>query len=163
VNYGRLICITDAERAHERDRALLADGVRTLPAVPTPRLGHGTLMPGDAHAGYVFVQGQVQQAGTIRSLDSLADTDFMLVLRDTSLLPAARRAFEHTPNLRVMAFDGDTLRDRDGTFGTWFDEHECRAALVRPDLYLYGTARDQAGIEALATQLKRMLENTADV
>jgi 2-polyprenyl-6-methoxyphenol hydroxylase-like FAD-dependent oxidoreductase len=32
------------------------------------------------------------------------------------------------------------LLDSDGTYAAWFDAHDCEAAVVRPDWYLFGTA-----------------------
>ena len=53
--------------------------------------------------------------------------------------------------------DPGALEDIDGTYVTWFAAHACAAAIVRPDWYLYGTARDGRELSALLDQLGRSL------
>ncbi|WP_103356019.1 hypothetical protein [Amycolatopsis sp. CA-128772] len=50
--------------------------------------------------------------------------------------------------LCVIAEGGVT--DVDGVYPSWFSEHGCTTAVVRPDGYVFGTARD-------ATELTRVL------
>jgi 3-(3-hydroxy-phenyl)propionate hydroxylase len=39
----------------------------------------------------------------------------------------------------------------------WFERHTCRAAVVRPDHYVYGGAADAAALQALLAGLERRL------
>jgi 3-(3-hydroxy-phenyl)propionate hydroxylase len=44
--------------------------------------------------------------------------------------------------------------ERDGVLADWFAKHGCRAALVRPDHYVFGTAGDAAALDALLDELR---------
>ncbi|MEJ8815598.1 hypothetical protein WKW77_31355, partial [Variovorax ureilyticus] len=46
-----------------------------------------------------------------------------------------------------------SVRERDGVFGRWLHALGARAVIVRPDRYVFGIARDAAGLQALLVQL----------
>jgi len=43
----------------------------------------------------------------------------------------------------------------------WLARHDCHAALVRPDHYVFGVARDAAGLDALLGQWRRHMGRVA--
>jgi 3-(3-hydroxy-phenyl)propionate hydroxylase len=45
----------------------------------------------------------------------------------------------------------------DGVLAGWFQRNECRAAIVRPDHYVYGVATDAATLAASLLQLDAAL------
>ena len=47
------------------------------------------------------------------------------------------------------------LRDEDGDLTAWFAAHDAAAVLLRPDFYVYGTARDP-------TDLARTIDSLCD-
>ena len=50
------------------------------------------------------------------------------------------------------------LEDIGGTYRAWFAAHSCSVAVVRPDWYLYGTARNGSELTALLEQLAQSLQ-----
>jgi hypothetical protein len=48
-----------------------------------------------------------------------------------------------------------TLREAEGVVGQWFRRHECVAAIVRPDHYVYGV---EANMNSLISQLSELSE-----
>jgi CheY-like chemotaxis protein len=45
----------------------------------------------------------------------------------------------------------------EGVLSAWFDRHQCRAALVRPDHYVFGTCQDASGVNRLLSEARRQL------
>jgi 3-(3-hydroxy-phenyl)propionate hydroxylase len=45
----------------------------------------------------------------------------------------------------------------DGVFARWFDANGCRAAIVRPDHYVYGVADDNAELASMLMDLRSQL------
>ena len=39
----------------------------------------------------------------------------------------------------------------------WFERHQCAAAVVRPDHYVYGVARDEAALDRLLADVSKEL------
>jgi 2-polyprenyl-6-methoxyphenol hydroxylase-like FAD-dependent oxidoreductase len=122
---------------------------------------------GAPHAGEFFVQGRVAAAGAKRDagggvdrthgaradgavlFDDVVGQGPCIVARDGALagLDSRRRAEWAAIGGRIASLDGGgstpgdaVLTDADGTYAAWFDAHECEAAVVRPDWYLFGTA-----------------------
>ena len=52
----------------------------------------------------------------------------------------------------VTAIDLGTTPEAEGVVAAWMQRHGCHAALVRPDHYVYGTAADDASLEALLAE-----------
>jgi 3-(3-hydroxy-phenyl)propionate hydroxylase len=46
----------------------------------------------------------------------------------------------------------------DGVVARWFDTYECRAAIVRPDHYVFGVARDEAALAGIVAELGTRLQ-----
>jgi len=150
VELGKVICISDEAEAAARDEILLAAAADpTMPPIepPAPNLGpgiHEGAEAGDAPAGAgrLFPQARVRVDGGDLLLEDTIDAGrFVLYALDTD------------PERLLDALGGDYLRrlgasfvtvterlDREGIYRAWFEQHGCRAALVRPDFYVFGTA-----------------------
>jgi 3-(3-hydroxy-phenyl)propionate hydroxylase len=50
-------------------------------------------------------------------------------------------------------WDEAPARELDGVIAGWFDANGCRAAVVRPDHYVYGVAADSASLSGLTDAL----------
>ena len=142
VAIGRVICETDPGRAAARDEALraeLADPAAEVVEPPHPRLGEPsiTLASGGAE-GRLSVQGRVEVEGRVGLYDDVVGGSWQLI------------GWEHDPaqgltgadlawfssiggTARAVGRDG-SVRDVDGAYRRWFDEHGCTAVLTSPGL-----------------------------
>lgn len=80
-------------------------------------------------------------------------------------LPAAQRsawkAFGgRTATVAAIQIAG-ALEDVDGTYARWFAAYSCSVAVIRPDWYVYGTARDGHELSGLLDRLDRSLRYQA--
>jgi len=154
---GQIICERDPVRARERDARLLAECGGVVQPTPRqdvqPALQHG-LLAAQAHAarGTIFPQPWLQMPdGTAQRMDDVLGSGWRLVLghtADAELQALARSRAR--PGLRVAQLGTPGLTETEGVLQRWFERHDCAAALVRPDHYVYGVASDA---RALAAQL----------
>lgn len=162
---GAVICERDAAKARERDARLLAEAGGTVKDTPRqdviPRLETG-LLARTPHAanGTLFVQPWVvDERGERRRLDDLAGAGWRLVLAPGTPAPDGLAAVPG--GLRLVRFGAGSvdggLAEAEGVAARWFRRHECTAALVRPDHYVYGVATDAEGARALVAELAARL------
>ncbi len=152
IELGRVQTLRDPEKARQRDERMLAARRenRAPEKLRFPALSGGALAgTGAPHAGEFFVQGRVAADGREGLFDDLVGPGPCIVARGEALaaLDPERRAAWARIGGHLAQIDSDA--DLDGTYGAWFDSHECEAALVRPDWYLFGTAGDGVGLAAL--------------
>ena len=157
---GSVICISDPEEAAARDAAMAEQDTGTPQAVPPlPGVTTGIVRAGDPVAGELFVQGRVRNGDTTARLDDVVGAGWRLVTMD----PGVGAALS-TPLGQWFADCGgavviiDAVDDVDGTYSTWFDEHDVVAVLQRPDFSLFGSAAGPADVEALVADLRSALE-----
>ena len=84
------------------------------------------------------------------------------------LIPPLKGGFlssrEHAANGTLFPKDGGTglrtvKRDvSEGVVAQWFDTHNCTAAVVRPDHYVYGVARDEATLDRMLKEVAKDLK-----
>jgi 3-(3-hydroxy-phenyl)propionate hydroxylase/flavoprotein hydroxylase len=163
IELGRLQTLRDPRAAADRDRRLLAErAARRAPAkISFPGLGAGFMASRSAGGrGELSVQGVVCDGTRLGLLDEvvgggfrlLASPDVVAELERTGVATELRAAGVGVHPLSRTAVPG-VLHDVDGTYHRWLAQRGCVAALVRPDFYVYGTARDAAGAHALAAEL----------
>ena len=51
-----------------------------------------------------------------------------------------------------------TVAEQDGVVARWFGRHECAAAIVRPDHYVFGVASDAPSLSAMMSELSSRLQ-----
>jgi 3-(3-hydroxy-phenyl)propionate hydroxylase len=133
---GRVICERDAAAAAARDRRLITEAGGTIPTVPRqdliPPLQAGFLSPlGHPANGTLFPQPRLR-GGSL--MDDVVGSGWRTVHK------------------------GEVV-ESEGVLAAWFERHQCSAALVRPDHYVYGVARDAAELarqeQALHDGLRR--------
>jgi 3-(3-hydroxy-phenyl)propionate hydroxylase len=153
---GAVICERDPAAATRRDAALLVEGggeARTVTRqeiVPPLECGLLSATPSSAR-GTLFPQPWlVTPAGPAR-FDDVVGHGWRLVL-DAGLTPPA------ATHLDLRTASMDTLREIDGVLAAWFQRHACRAALVRPDHYVFGTAASTEHASALIDEAHAMLQ-----
>ena len=57
--------------------------------------------------------------------------------------------------LTVVQWGRAGFVETEGVLQRWFERHDCQAALVRPDHYVYGTAQDASGVATWFDELSR--------
>ena len=153
VELGKVLCELDPGKAAERDRTLRSAG--PPPDVGLPALQDGVLRRGDPLAGTLSLQGRMRIDGREGLLDDLAGGGFTLLCRNAqtlgSLDEGSRRTLEEL-EIRVVAL-GSHAQDLDGRTTAWLSEHHTDAVLVRPDLYVYGSACDRDEVPRLLDDL----------
>ncbi|HUI28396.1 MAG TPA: bifunctional 3-(3-hydroxy-phenyl)propionate/3-hydroxycinnamic acid hydroxylase [Candidatus Kryptonia bacterium] len=160
---GKVICVPDPAEAATRDALMTAavkEGHQTT-APPPLGIGPGVLRDGDPHAGQLFVQGRVRRHGTTGRFDDIIGRGWTLVspLAD----PAAQLASETAAFFRSIGGVSAHVRrngpvhDIDGTYANWFAKAGVAVVLQRPDFYIFGTAADVDGADALIHELGHAL------
>jgi 3-(3-hydroxy-phenyl)propionate hydroxylase len=177
---GALIGERDPVKARARDARLLAEAGGTIVTIPRqeliPPLDTGCLSPLPHPAnGTLFPQPLVREDAHSRRLDDLTGNGVRIVvncalaLDDQRIadLPGALDAAvvrllrpEHAgagvpQSSSPAASTPLEVVETEGVLAAWFAKHDCAAAVVRPDHYVYGVARDAA---ALAEQLRHLAQ-----
>ncbi len=140
VRLGAVIQPTDPAIAAERDRRF-AEGGTELFDFPQPQLGPGCHASGPPPVGSVFQQPLL---GDGRRLDDVAGWRFALLGDDAVLAHLGEATLA-----RLAALDVAVIADLSPALEAGLAVHGARALLLRPDRYLMGFARDEAGIAAL--------------
>jgi 3-(3-hydroxy-phenyl)propionate hydroxylase len=159
VANGRYICTLDRDVAAERDatlRARMAQGadVRSFREV-IPGLTTGLLDPeaGSEGVGLLIAQPKVRtRDGEERLLDDVLGDGWAIVGLPGVVAELSRASFEAL-DLPVVELDVD-VTEAGGVLQRWFDEFRCAAAVIRPDRYVYGTARNGEELSALVGRLE---------
>jgi 3-(3-hydroxy-phenyl)propionate hydroxylase len=158
VTAGRIIQTTDPVVAANRDRMFLAAPDKEVALGGSaggleskmPSLEAGVLCAG-APAGQLVPQSIVDGVRT----DDLLGDGFAVVSSDQSLFtPGVRDAWAQL-GAKFVQVDPSSL------LGGWLRENG--ATVVRPDLYIYGTARTSEELVGLAESLRKRLTGTASV
>jgi 3-(3-hydroxy-phenyl)propionate hydroxylase len=153
---GQIVGQRDTAKARERDAHLLAECGGVVKSVSRqnvqPALVVGLLSP-QPHAarGTIFPQPWIGRGNAQLRLDTLAGTGWRLVVSasaDKALLHSAVSA--KSPLMTVVDMAEPDFQEVDGVLASWFSQHECMAAIVRPDHYVYGIA---SSAETLTAQL----------
>ena len=139
---GHHICERDSDAARLRDESLLALGGGKAPTVTrqeiVPPLQAGLLCPGKHPAdGTLFPQPWLVQAGIPARLDEVVGQGWRMIF-DGRFVSHADVA--QSP-MTAAVIGGAGLQEQDGIVADWFEKHDCLAAIVRPDHYVYGTLR----------------------
>lgn len=176
---GGVICERDVEKARQRDSLLLEEAggaVKTMARQDIiPPLETGLLGPG-AHAarGTLFPQPRVRYQDRTTLLDAVAGTGWrVLISRPLDTVSDAVRKLSRTIGQLVSisatqagenggigkaALPGTfALIEEDKVLEKWFARHDCIAAVVRPDHYVYGVARSDDELHALLDALTASL------
>jgi 3-(3-hydroxy-phenyl)propionate hydroxylase len=171
---GHVIGERDPVAAEARDISILSEGgghPRTVTRQEiVPPLQNGLLaFPLHAAHGTLFPQPWIRTATGRRLLDTASGTGWRLVL-------VARNALDLTADarasltrigmrlIRVRSADAagqagpEIVAEEDGILAAWFDNHGCRAAIVRPDHYVFGVANDNSALGKMLSELATRLQ-----
>ena len=169
---GHVICERDPDAAEARDARILAEGggkPRTITRQEiVPPLQRGLLATA-AHAanGTLFPQPWVGTRGgtaiaRCRLRHRLAAGARRRQRRCSRAAPLtirrATRECRSSVSARRRALRRRTLAEESGIVARWFDRHDCSAAIVRPDHYVYGVAQDAPSLCAMLSELSTRLQ-----
>ena len=152
IYMGRVICTLDPLVAAERDRDMIAqrDGGGPPPKLDMPPL-HGGLISTRPRAGEIFPQPWAWlKPDDKKLLDDLLPYGFWLVTREPGPIDRAPGELPGGVSLRL----GSDFED-DGTVAAWLDQADADAVLVRPDRYVFGTAKHSC---TLLEELHQLIE-----
>jgi 3-(3-hydroxy-phenyl)propionate hydroxylase len=169
---GHVICERDPVAAQARDARILAEGngePRTITRqdiVPPLRCG---LLATAAHPanGTLFPQPWVRTKAGRRLLDAACGAGWRLVLDGGHGLATAAAIDDQARKLdmRVIriatapnALTEDTIVEESGVVANWFHRHQCAAAIVRPDHYVFGVGMDMPSVCAMMSELSSRLQ-----
>ncbi|WP_290871127.1 bifunctional 3-(3-hydroxy-phenyl)propionate/3-hydroxycinnamic acid hydroxylase [Aquabacterium sp.] len=150
---GAVICERDVAKARERDARMLAECGGVVKDTPRqdvlPRLELGCLSTLDTPGrGKLFPQPWLQGADGQRTrMDTALGHGWRLVLAtDAPELPADA-ALISPPQLTTLHLA--STPEAEGVVQAWCAQHGCRAALLRPDHHVFGTASDTTQLQSL--------------
>ena len=160
IELGHVQTMRDPVEAEKRDARLMA--VRAANKKPDKLIYPGLTGGMIANNGQLLPQGLVSSAGKTALLDDVVGTGWLIVAKGPdalSDLPADGLAAWKAMGGRTAIFNlmnivgGGDLSDTGGVYTRWFDETDAVAAVVRPDSYVYGLAKDGAALATLLSQL----------
>ena len=134
VAAGRYICELDPAKAAARDteiRGQAAKRAGETAADLIPAIGTGVVLTGSAGAGERFIQPRLEDG---RRLDDLTGQGWRLFVRTADV---------DGEGAGVIRTDASGLADG-GALAAWLDARGVDAVLVRPDHYVFGTAKGSA-------------------
>jgi len=147
---GALIGERDVAKARARDARLLAECGGMVQDTPRqdilPALDGGCLSARATRArGTLFPQPWLHGAGDLaHRMDAQAGHGWRLVCDDT-----LARATRHIDGITLLHIGPRGQRETQGVVAAWMQRHECHAALVRPDHYVFGVAANADELDEL--------------
>jgi len=147
VRMGHVIQVVDPVAAQARDTELRGKGWTFT--FPRPALGPGVHMQEGGAAGKIFVQPILPDG---RWLDDVVGPRFALVVNAGTAL-----RLDQALRARLAALDVVLIEDAGPRAQAWFADHDCEAVLLRPDRYVFGTARHRADLDAGLAKLEHWL------
>ncbi len=167
---GERVQITNPEEAQRRDDALRAanTGVKARRSPPFPRLGEGLLRTaGDADAhgldGLPSIQGRVISNGSVNRLDQFLTPGWTILTRHPvpdDIFNARQKAVLSALSIQIAHVSrgtGPHFIDLDADYDLWFRGSGRKAFIVRPDAYVFGSARTIEDLPGLIDTLAESL------
>jgi 2-polyprenyl-6-methoxyphenol hydroxylase-like FAD-dependent oxidoreductase len=152
VELGRVICVLDGQQAADRDARMIAGGAdpaRVLPVAALPVLGEGVLADSlgmSTLRGTLAPQFPVECDGHSVLLDDVTGYGAVLFSLDD-----VEESFEHS------GVHACTVGPGNNAWARWFESHDIRAVLIRPDHYVFGAVTDLADIKELVTRYRDLV------
>ena len=161
IELGRVQTLRDPYKARERDERLLAQrrANEKPEKIRLPALKGGLI----ANNGDFFPQGRVRFRGRMGLFDDVFGHGWCIVAREPEVLASftcAQHEFWQSIGGRtvVLGQSPSDVYDVDEVYASWFAVSSCSVALVRPDWYVYGTARDHTELTKTLERLARSLQ-----
>jgi 3-(3-hydroxy-phenyl)propionate hydroxylase/flavoprotein hydroxylase len=165
IELGRVQTTRDPAAAAARDARLI--GARQARRKPDkmrfPGIGPGLVAADTPGAGLLVPQGMVSAGAGPARFDEVAGYGFTILVDARSDGFATATVAEAAAQIGARVWHigaragSDAVIDLDGAYRAWFDEVGCRAAVVRPDHYVYGTASSASELAELSRRLRDAL------
>jgi 3-(3-hydroxy-phenyl)propionate hydroxylase len=158
---GAAICIRDPEAAVRRDEALLRLGGGQAPVVTrqeiVPPLQAGLIGPASGPpAGTIFPQPRLETPNGSALMDEVSGIGWELFID-------GRHEFDWSIleqwGMRSFVIGGKGACETEGVIAAWFDKHRCKAAIVRPDHYVYCGISAFADLSEIRQSLERVMSS----
>jgi hypothetical protein len=154
--------LRDPNKARERDERLLAQrrANEKPEKIRFPALKGGLI----ANNGDFFPQGRVHFKGRTGLFDDVVGDGWCIVAREPEVLACLTRAQrEFWQSIGgctvILGKSPSDLYDIDEVYASWFATSSCSVAVIRPDWYVYGTARDHTELTKTLERLARSLQS----
>ncbi|RZG45321.1 bifunctional 3-(3-hydroxy-phenyl)propionate/3-hydroxycinnamic acid hydroxylase [Acinetobacter wuhouensis] len=162
---GRIICVPDEEKAQQRDEKFLNGTAEPMPEFPilTDGLISRTAKL-NTLAGHIAPHGIFNIDGTETRLDQIVKQQFVLLTSKTIELSHDDTEILEQLNCKVVSIKHNDeitengYQEQDDNIYNFMNEHNVQGVLVRPDFYIYGTAKQIAEVSAL---LKNLVQDLA--
>ncbi len=150
---GEVIAERDVDKARARDTRLLEQqGGEVKPTARQdvlPRLEIGYLATQNTAAtGRLFPQPWIIQNGERIRMDDALNYGWRLFKKSTETNVMAIEVKSLSAD-RMSVVSTDQIIETEGVVAKWFEQYECNYALVRPDNYVFGTARTEVELKGL--------------
>ena len=166
IAVGNMVLMTDPEEARKRDEMLRAGKVPQAPVFP--RIGDGIVRSStspDAHPtdGRLSLQARVAAGKRVERLDEFVEPGWRIFSRHPvpeDLFTGGQRELLSRLKVKVAHISrgaGAQYADIDGEYDLWFRRTGRKAFLVRPDHYVFGSARTMGDLPALLDELETVL------
>jgi 2-polyprenyl-6-methoxyphenol hydroxylase-like FAD-dependent oxidoreductase len=169
MELGKVVCELDPQAAAQRDAMLRSAGPPSPLEIPALTAGLLYQRGGEGQdplAGTLSVQGVVAREGREGRFDDVAGRGFALIVAGGDPLEhlgTQQWALIDALDITVASLDPDArhgIRDVDGRLTGWLSEHHAHAVLVRPDFYVFGSARSAEELPALLDDLRTQLQTS---
>jgi hypothetical protein len=152
MEMGKVVCVPDPEAAKARDAAFFGGALPPPPVFPALSGGMISSLPG---AGLLTPHDEIETLDGPRRLDDIVGRKFLLVGDRATIeaLDETSRAWVERLGVALAPIGDGAYRDRNGRIAAWLARHDASAALVRPDFYAFGLARDATQAGLLLTEL----------
>lgn len=160
VYLGEIVCISEADKAAQRDQAFFNGSHTAMPAFPYLRAG--TLGSGSTGlVGTLSPHANVRKGERDDRLDRILGSGFTLLLRDQQAYEAlSSRSFKQLQSLNaaiaVMAADWineHAVDDYTGKLSQYFADNGLVGLIVRPDHYIFATAATDSELDKRVSEL----------
>jgi 3-(3-hydroxy-phenyl)propionate hydroxylase len=167
---GKVICERDRVAALRRDEDLRAEQGGTIKTKIRqdliPAIKGGITSPGSQAAGTPFPQPFLARGdepplmlddatgARFRIISSRKDKLTVDVSLDPFLQDIDAALIEVRDGEEIFVNGTSRGTDNYGQLASWFAQHQCDAAIVRPDGYVFGTSRSTGGLQRLLVELK---------
>jgi 3-(3-hydroxy-phenyl)propionate hydroxylase len=156
---GAAICERDPEAARLRDEGLLARGGGKAPVVTrqeiVPPIQSGLIcFESGPAAGSVFPQPRIATSDGPALMDEVCGSGWRIFVDGRKKID--RSALERC-GIPAFVLGGDSHREMDGVMAAWFDRHSCKAAIVRPDHYVYCAMSSLESLDEIRDRLRERI------